>query len=1327
MKTRILLFLVLILSAGFVQAQKAEVPSELFKDETHQNIAVGLIKQGSEDDKKEFYPKHIVDELKDIAEEIYVAGIAKTHHLEQFECRLKELLKMEEIRAAIGDGDKKDCYKNFINRFGSNCKLDWTFSQIYPIDDSDADKFKKKYKCEGKYETKEFKKNDGTSREKALYQGLYSKALKDFIDNVKNDPQLKVGEYEMASISQCKDGLEKRLFAGYKPQNSCIQSKNECSQHNECCSKYCMRQSASESKGKCAQELSCYRLLQKGQECGLLDNGRLHPYCDTERGQGQCIEVNFNTSEIGECSLQNKKPTAEKPCCSTKVGSDGKCVLKMRCDFCAKGGTVPKNGEKCCPGFYQSLRGICIQDFPPLMLPTSSFNKKEIKESFPLIIAKKILNFLLPNAYAQEQPNTCVAGVNCDNGLDPETQELIDNERRRCFEPDKDGNKPSEDKIQACLKKAKENENRIINEGLSDKNNGWDRDKFLSSYNMSAITSKTGSDFKRCEFNSFNDAWRSASNMERNAEVVLRGFEYVFTGNGTIDFWLDQNGLSMFERAKEVAYKARRYRSDLINQFMEIDRQMACRCIAILGPNKFPEKAEFFNSKCAEEKAELSEELSGADGSSTQSNLSQVEMDQALISETDLGAVGISHQALLMKYLDLRMKAQFERFKANAELEETLNGLADYIIHNKWEQSQDLPEHLYNFTVKRTAGWVAWVVAIVIIIVAIVLVVVTWGGALAVYAVIAAVIIAGAGVAAGFAIDSDRQKKEQMLQEYLQGVAANSIFGEGTNRRIFDETVPHKGKEWYGCKVFLECRDIKRSYIGPFFDTATSTEMKLPSSGASEKRCRIYGSSRVCFRNIHLTAFEEEPRFLLDAKFPEFVSETAYEKDSKFIQKVNEAHDFGIQELKKTKPNKLMKVKWLDEDLLATEEAIKNFSLEQGKWMAKILDVEKQNAFKEGLRKYAKCIDLKACGAKYLSKSDEEYGAYGFGLLFENDTDINHFADYVYQHHFHWPSLSSTNQMAYPTMALSSYFEAILYNMKILGSLARNRGLEYGELYDKYEADWDKRKEDYDCTTPGCANTKMGGTRNVKYSKEFRAAFKRLDLRTGANLDTVAGKNGEILNTQGLSQGELDVLKAGAQMALRAADHQKKLAHYQDTVGNTERGKLKQAAQKSWGENFSAPLNNMPLTVGGQQYGMLRGNDNKKAAKKEETAVASYKPPKYDFKTPNYDYGSSSNYNAPTSSDDKVTKGGLRDSNSDNMYLLESAQKNQEMFKRDDADSIFQIVSKAYYRNLSLILVKQGDKSIEENKAQTKDLDFKSKGSDIDKSKKEELKKLLSQ
>src|SRR5690606_31150520 len=81
----------------------------------------------------------------------------------------------------------------------------------------------------------------------------------------------------------------------------------------------------------------------------------------------------------------------------------------------------------------------------------------------------------------------------------------------------------------------------------------------------------------------------------------------------------------------------------------------------------------------------------------------------------------------------------------------------------------------------------------------------------------------------------------------------------------------------------------------------------------------------------------------------------------------------------------------------------------------------------------------------------------GFKLFFANgltgqinEAELNAFAEYAYQLHFLWPNTSDKNTLAYPLPGMAPYFEAILYNIKLLGSLQADRGDRYFETAEAY-------------------------------------------------------------------------------------------------------------------------------------------------------------------------------------------------------------------------------------------------------------------------------------
>lgn len=1301
MKLQIFLasFLFLGLATG---AERATFPSD-FNSDTIKKLAKSIV-DGAEDEGVSYKAEAQAQSVYESGEEFYFGGLAKLEYVTEFKCKVEELKAYEKIMK--DNSIPKRCHENFENRTSSDCKKNITFAEVYPVVNASADDFHQKYKCDG-YASGVTPLSSNSNADKKLWKSLYFKVLNNFINKVKADLEFKAGEYELANVKQCNDGLEKRVYALYNKGNlQCSIGNETCSEHADCCSGVCLDGG---SRKTCQTEIGCYKLLSKGDECGELPSGKVNPYCDTENNQGECIEVNYNTSEIGECTFSNYKPTANRPCCSGATGADGKCKAKLVCDTCVKSGIELPQGERCCPGYYKSpFSNRCIQDFPPLLMPQTSIKKRK---SF----IEKVFDFIIPSAHA-EDPNGCIAGVNCQSSLTPEQRELIEAAIKDCLDPNSDGSAKTQAQIDTCLKEVDQDRADLVAENIKNGVDGeiWSKEKYMENYNRVAITSKTKSDFKACKFNSFNDAWVDANALEKNAEIVVRGFEYLFSGKGTVDYWYqDGNRFSMYERAQQVAQKLRRYRTDLINEFKEIDRKMACKCIAASGPSNHPDKAGFYNSSCAEERAEL------GDSTGLEEEGSGTTEKEASVSKIDLGGSGISHERLIMDFLELRMNAQMNRFKQNAELEMDLQILSEFINENNWEKSDTKETYLYDYKVKRTAGWVTWAVAIVLVIVGAILTVVTLGAAGPLVAVLVALAIGALTTVATNAMNNAYNNADKAVEEYLASVATGSIFGDGTERRIHDKVK----RDWY-TKWFTEYKEFKRYYIGPL----TNMKSKV-SSVPNDNNCVVRGSSRVCFKNIHTSFYNNgsgtEIRFLLDAKFPEFVPDNAYEKDSQFIRKVNDAHNYGIDYLIANKPSKTMKAKYIDEDILAPEDAIKAFQLEQGEWKAKLFSEDNFAKLKAGIKKYATCISLKECGATNL---DDE-SVYGFGHLFETEEDVNNFTDYFYQHHFHWPSLSSSNKMAYPTMALSSYFEAIVYNLKLVGSLAAQRSLGYNEAYEKFKADWNKRVDDYNCKIDAngkkvCALADMGsGSKNALYSSEFFAEFKKLNFSTGKIAGSFSVPDSSGGNNK-FSDAAIEALNLGKKKAIGQARQMKKYAAYMDSVGKTERGKVKMEAQKEWMEKFSAPLANKPLTVGGRNIGNT-GNIYSGSSVAQEEKIASIKPEKYEspsFEAPDYNSYSST----PSKSYSKeVPKHGIVDTSGD--VLLDSALKNQSKYQRDDGDTLFKIVSKAYYRNLGLILERSGGAVGDAPTKRANNLEFKPKNSDLSKDKKSELKKLLSE
>ena len=128
----------------------------------------------------------------------------------------------------------------------------------------------------------------------------------------------------------------------------------------------------------------------------------------------------------------------------------------------------------------------------------------------------------------------------------------------------------------------------------------------------------------------------------------------------------------------------------------------------------------------------------------------------------------------------------------------------------------------------------------------------------------------------------------------------------------------------------------------------------------------------------------------------------------------------------------------------------------------------------------------------------------------------------------------------------------------------------------------------------------------------------------------------------------------------------------------------------------------------------------------------SEKSPSYaGYKAPQMpNYGNLGNYNSGnygssegSSTSGSTVKTGLSD-RAKNGMLIDSAMKDKSLLKRNDGDSIFKVVTKAYFRNLDRILERTASSKATE---EVRSLKYDKKSDDISDKKRSELKKLLSE
>ena len=279
--------------------------------------------------------------------------------------------------------------------------------------------------------------------------------------------------------------------------------------------------------------------------------------------------------------------------------------------------------------------------------------------------------------------------------------------------------------------------------------------------------------------------------------------------------------------------------------------------------------------------------------------------------------------------------------------------------------------------------------------------------------------------------------------------------------------------------------------------------------------CDIHAKANLCMRNVYKTVYKEDPEsdeetpwHLVDLKQPLFVDPAAYEIDTGFIELLRTTHDALIVQLKATEStprNKQLHRQYMfdHENLLmragpaeTMKPLIGIFPEGTPAYFGAPGDTDnaKTNAVLAGIRKYSKCQEIKGskasadCLATFEGIKDDDMG---FGYFFETDEDINNFAAYVYEHHFWNPSLTSTKDMGYPLKTQHLYYQKVLENLRIIGSNAAQRGINFGELYDQYEQSWSDRTGKYNCASPeeGSSSCSLinsvSSSVNMPYSQEF--------------------------------------------------------------------------------------------------------------------------------------------------------------------------------------------------------------------------------------------------
>jgi hypothetical protein len=1171
---------------------------------------------------------------------------------------------------------------------------------------------------------------------KQLFKGIYGLWIDSVLTGIANNPKecSNNGDPSNAGIC-CNSDYISNLFVGFdKSQhassNSCKDKGVACSSHSDCCSESCKKSDYfGADKGICEAVKTCYELIEYGKECSVPEK----PYCVPKHEINgtdysiSCRNIDAKSTNINECKAVGNQCDSGADCCSLKCDNK-KCVEQKKCDVCLIINQSVKDnpGVKCCEGLYENLKGKCIPKFP-VYIPASvnlnpSIDKATILDKFFSLFSMSSYASELCERFSKDDNKKIQDYIKtCWHKEKPEQEkeclDALGDYKKSLLTVSFNNNKTKvEEETAKCNKKPTAEKEKCIKDNVSGLMAGcqtkMSEKEYANAFNISSIQTMTFSDPDKCVFNSFHDSWRDASALERNAEIVMRGFEYVYTGDGAQDMWVQKDKTkNIFDRARDIAVEIRKSRAALIESSRETDREMMCECVAIkkrVGVDSMVLEDFENDPRCENQRAELA-----AMNDSNPEGNNPLDSEKKSLAYSSKGAIGLSHEKMMMKFLSLRQKTQNDRFDRNAKLEKELQELSEYIENNDWMVSSETKKvTLYNFGVKWYQGWLAWVVAIIAIVAA----PFTGGASLVLF------------VAVGMFISSKPGHEDESPQ-VVNVVTESDNNARAYNGKDYDFKQGKCHRKFLGI-CYMDRFKIDRVFIHPKFDNGQSN---------SKYKCDVDHFSYACIRNIYKSKFEGKDVNIIDLKKPLFVDEGVWKKDTLWVKNWNDHIKNFIKKLEATKPNGYQQRRYLGEPNLMARQEIQEAMVLSNDKLPKDFTESMKQAFKAGVVKYAGCRKLignepgDPCRVNLSGTNIVlEENAIGYGYLFEKEADMANFAEYVYQHHFHWPSISASEKMGYPLLSQSAYFMSIATNLALIGSSAASRMNASGEAFDHYYASWNKRKNEYACagdSSGACAAEEVGsGSMNVQYSDDFKVAFKTLDFQNGTFTSQFVDAAGNI-KAGNMSTAEQETLKNGVQKAMRAAEKVKKAAHYKKVVGDTPRGKIIAKGYEKWNEKFGKPLNKIKMSVGAQEFGGnskyngTSGNTPAVSSTSKKSnisnSVSSYKAPKFDmpsYETPSYQTGGDSS--------GASIKTGLQDEqNLKNTYILDNALKNKSMYERDDSDSIFKVVSKAYYRNLGLILERAGIKT---DQTKIPGLEFKDTKKDLSKDKKSELKKLLS-
>ena len=394
------------------------------------------------------------------------------------------------------------------------------------------------------------------------------------------------------------------------------------------------------------------------------------------------------------------------------------------------------------------------------------------------------------------------------------------------------------------------------------------------------------------------------------------------------------------------------------------------------------------------------------------------------------------------------------------------------------------------------------------------------------------------------------------------------------------------------------------------------------------------------------------------------------------------------------------------------------------------------DAYKQAVKKYTKCDRLSACGQK--NYDGKHPNPIGFADIVEGEENAELFSNYVYQIHFKWRHMSGQSGIGYPLAYLENYYLALLHNVRLLTTLSIRRGLELDDAYNKYAEDLAIRRSRYQLNGDQYS-LEMGDdgrTRGADTTSSVFRNFRALGFPLSAEFAGLPAGGGLPATGSGAAKGtslssfESNALAAARRTAERVAKDNAKWKNFKEqTKGDAAAANRLKNATKFFG-GLNSPLSAVPglakpgdnssySGIGGQM-GTLSGSANSGVAgngkdgnsgdqkygavdnKGAAGSAGSYGNGSLgsgDMGFGDSSFGSSSGSDlnlgasdgagsdGTSSLADGARMTGMKEGELKNM--LESAQRDRNKLSSGEDDSLFQKVSKAYFRNLDRVLVRK--------------------------------------